>query len=80
MHRKCSNCALKSPIKRVVKLRSNSGPLFHHQISTGIVNVKFWEVNVDLLPGSQFHRPEQCGNARKKIKNGSETTDSVIRP
>ena len=26
--------------------------LFHHQISTGIVKVKFREVNVDLLPGT----------------------------
>ena len=26
--------------------------LFHHQTSTCIENVKFWEVNVDLLPGT----------------------------
>ena len=26
--------------------------LFHHQAPTGIVNVKFREVNVDLLPGT----------------------------
>ena len=26
--------------------------LFHHQLATGIENVKFREVNVDLLPGT----------------------------
>ena len=27
-------------------------PLFHHQTSTCIEKVMFWEVNVDLLPGT----------------------------
>ena len=49
----------------------NSYTLFHHQISTGIVNVKFREVNVDLkskrfhfLPGTLKVVPQKTAAAQ----------------
>ena len=40
------------PAERGCATSGSSGNLFHHQTSTCIENVKYREVNVDLLPGT----------------------------
>ena len=52
--------------------------LFHHQLATGIENVKFRGVNVDLLPGTSSGKKMMLFSSRNFESSPSKTTADQI--